>query len=52
MPKRKPCPYCRFGIAPVGYAEIEKLKMYYCPRCHMTLLFRNGKLCKELKDAK
>lgn len=50
MPKRKPCPYCRFGLAPTGYVELENLKMYYCLRCHKTLLFRNEKLYKELED--
>lgn len=50
MPKRKPCPYCRFGLIPTGYIEIENLKMYYCPRCDKTILFKSGKLYNTLED--
>lgn len=52
MPKRKPCPHCRFGLTPVGYIEIDNLKMYHCLRCDKKVLFRNGKLYKGPKEGK
>lgn len=52
MPKRKPCPYCGFGLAPIGYIEIDNLKIYHCHRCDKRIIFRNKKLYNELKEGK